>query len=376
MKGLSSTGMLLAAGLLGAAFTPSAWPAEPPVAEATVVPTRTPPRLIPSVHDQMWPGFRDREALVYVRIDISATGEPTNVVAAEGGFHEPRFVDAAVRAVRSLRFVPATENGKPVATTASMPVRFRIYGGESEIRGVTREFRKEVVKVQQLIENKDVAGAHFHAQWMLSEKVRLLYEYSALQAVLAQTHARMRNDFEALAASREATARSGMVLEQYEPGGELPRLNGRDFLLDRKGLGTLLRLRFILAAAKGAYLDALRAGADAQALGLLPEEDPLRREFAAIEGRIRSADALTAEAELVADGGWTHELVFRHFSVRDVGMGSLKTVRIECDGKNVEEVYVGGREYHLPPDAHSCKAVFDGQPGTHFRIAEFRTPRS
>ncbi len=56
-----------------------------------------------------------------------------------------------------------------------------------EEQGVTPEFRAELGKVDQLIKEKDFAGAHFHAQWMLRERVRFNYEYAVLQALLAQT---------------------------------------------------------------------------------------------------------------------------------------------------------------------------------------------
>jgi periplasmic protein TonB len=70
--------------------------------------------------------FRNgEEGTVIVRVDVDASGTPTNVdVAKRSGSRE--LDRAALEAVRKWRFNPAMKDGKPVASAAEVPVEFRL----------------------------------------------------------------------------------------------------------------------------------------------------------------------------------------------------------------------------------------------------------
>lgn len=62
---------------------------------------------------------RHREAMVYLRITISAEGKAERIDLAEGGFYERRFVAAAMNSVRDINFRPATFDGKSMRSTVT-----------------------------------------------------------------------------------------------------------------------------------------------------------------------------------------------------------------------------------------------------------------
>ena len=65
------------------------------------------------------------EGTVLVRVDVDASGNPTNVdVARRSGSRE--LDRAALDAVRKWRFDPAIKDGKPVAASAEVPVEFKL----------------------------------------------------------------------------------------------------------------------------------------------------------------------------------------------------------------------------------------------------------
>ncbi len=66
------------------------------------------------------------EGSVNVRIEVDATGTPTDVRIIERSGERSRDLDRAVTdAARKWRFQPAMENGKPVAGAVVVPVQFK-----------------------------------------------------------------------------------------------------------------------------------------------------------------------------------------------------------------------------------------------------------
>lgn len=333
----------------------------------------TPPRLLErklqSNFDSFYPNPRDREALVYVRVDLSATGGVEKTEVAEGGFHDPRFAAAAQRMAQRLRFAPAMEDGQPVPFQGvTIPIRFQL----NVNRGVTPEFRKEALKVQKLIEDKDPAGAHFHAQWMMSEKVRFGFEFTVLQATMAHTYARTGEYHRALLASQQVTAHTGINSDIYEPGGPLPKVTLSDFILPREMLENMLRLRFALASSQGMFLDALRAHADMQALGMVAEGEPSMASFTRILDAVQTSSSQRAHVVIPESGSWKHPLWLHRFTVESVRGGAIGTIAIACSGYDRVVTYKPDVAWRIPERWSDCEATFQGAPNTEFDVLEFR----
>ena len=67
-----------------------------------------------------------RTGLVVLRITIDSSGTPTRIeVMREAGFG---FDEAAVSAIRNTSFTPATQEGRPVACIALLPIHFNLKG--------------------------------------------------------------------------------------------------------------------------------------------------------------------------------------------------------------------------------------------------------
>lgn len=320
--------------------------------------------------DDLFPASQDREALVFVLVKIDDKGTVIDAQLDEGGFHDQRFEDAARKIARRLKFVPATLDGRNVEYGARVPIRFLV--GGSVIQGVTPEFRKEAKKVQELIEQNDVAGAHFHAQWMLSEKVKLNFEYAVLESTLAYTHARAGNVHRALMASRNVTAHTGMGMDEYQPGGPLPRISMKDFLLTKELLDPMLKLRFSLASSQGLYLDAVKAQADRQALGLAAKDDGYSRDMAKLLNTLKIAPRLRGHIRIDEKGIWDHELWFNRFAIHSLSGGTLAAMLLTCDGYSRTLTYAQGAEWSIPARWSKCRLRFEGTAATQFDIMEYR----
>ncbi|MCC6633451.1 MAG: energy transducer TonB [Gammaproteobacteria bacterium] len=333
-----------------------------------------PPKLRPSTVGDMYPEPRDREALVYLRFTVTSRGEVLDPKVDDGGFHDERFAAAAMRVLRRLRFSPATLEGTPVDYPgARIPIRFGLPNvGGGPIRAITPEFRAEAKKVQTLIESKDLSGAHFHAQWMLSERVKLAFEYAVLQSTLAYTHARAGNVHRALVASRQVTAHTGMSLEKYRPGDPIPNVRSGDFLLTKEILDQMLNLRFVLAASQGFYLDALRAQADRQGLGFVSPEDPSIEESKKMLAMLENALTLRAHVRIGEDKTWSHDLWFHNFAIRALSHGAIDGIHLACDGYNRSLSYMSDVEWTVPERWDDCTIHITGSPDAEFDILEYR----
>jgi TonB family protein len=345
-------------------------------AERAPMDVLVPPKSLPfdqqTRKGSVYPSGARRDALVYLRITVSEKGDVTEVELEDGGFHSDEFVRAAMLRARSLRFSPATLNGQPVEYKGvTLPLLFRIYGPEGQIKGVTREFRSEAVKVQKLIQGRDFAGAEHHATWMLSEKVALSYEFAVLQATLADSYARVGQYHAALEAARAATARAGMSSQNYTPGGPLPKISDAELMLPKDQLAQQLRLRFALDDSQGNYLDGLRAHADLQALGLVVAEDPTSARFQEMLRMVQTSPTLKAHAR-IGSKNWRHDLLFHSFTVSGVRGGSLRKIWLMCgDFRRILD-YTPDSEWRIPDRYSGCSAAFEGDTGTEFDVIEFR----
>jgi protein TonB len=65
-----------------------------------------------------------REGKVVLRLTIDKNGNLQNVEVIDGAGYG--FTEAAVEAVKKSTFLPAKKDGKPVASRALLPIRFRL----------------------------------------------------------------------------------------------------------------------------------------------------------------------------------------------------------------------------------------------------------
>jgi len=109
------------------AKTPSAASAPAPAVAPVQARVDAPPRPRRTIRPVYPIGSRQRgeEGVVTLEIGVDEKGVCSSATVATGsGFAE--LDEAAVKAVRSARFVPAVAAGKPVASTARLTLRFKL----------------------------------------------------------------------------------------------------------------------------------------------------------------------------------------------------------------------------------------------------------
>jgi hypothetical protein len=355
---LAIAGVLLLIGTFGIAAEPG----------DAVSPQVEPARLLRKVIP-IWPGLADREAVVIVQMDLLATGKVANIRVAEGGFHEKRFVNAAIAAVELISFEPRRIDGKPVDSLGVFQVfRFQLDDAET---GITAEFRSELKKVGKLLDSKDFEGANFHAEWMLSKVVRSSYEYAVLQAQLAETYARVGRVSEATAKAYWATTRTTPLPDFLQLQSSVPANKASDYLLPKEVVANMLELRMKLLVNQGLLMEAMQSYYELAGLVDIPPNDPRAILAAEVAGTIQGSTTLIGTVELGSAVAWVQHLSRRSFTLNNVH-GSVTGIQIRCSARpqTVRE-YRPGVEWKIPPSWGVCKAIVQAKPGTTFDFVEF-----
>ncbi len=65
------------------------------------------------------------EGVVLIKVDIEATGTPSNFTPQESDSN-PLLVAAAMESLKQWHFVPATRDGQPVSSSMTVRVRFEL----------------------------------------------------------------------------------------------------------------------------------------------------------------------------------------------------------------------------------------------------------
>lgn len=312
-----------------------------------------------------------REAMVYVQFLVSTEGIPTEVkVLQDRGFHTDIFRNAAMKYVRGMRFKPATRDGVPVVYgPLTQSIRFGLDLAREE-QGVTPEFRRELDAVVKFMKDGDYAGAQFHAEWMLREKVKLGYEFAVLQAQLAQTLANVERYDEALAATWAATSRTSSDSAGFRIGDPPPPNDIEKYLLPKDLVVYLLELRMRLLAKQGDVLRALKTYNELAGLEELKADDPRTALANKLVEILQSNDALLFKGQVKANQEfWSHELFRPRFSTRNVS-GKLSIVHLHCRGEFAQFEFEADKIWTLPSGWEGCIVELYGEPGATLEFVE------
>ena len=104
-------------------------PPPPPAARAVVPGTPIKPISMPDVHDYYPEQARrdGQEGRAQVKVCVGANGKIESAeTASTSGF--PALDEAAVKVAKAARFKPATSEGKPIESCATLPVKFELHG--------------------------------------------------------------------------------------------------------------------------------------------------------------------------------------------------------------------------------------------------------
>jgi periplasmic protein TonB len=109
--------------------TTKAAPPPPPTPRAVAPGTPIKPISMPDVHDYYPEQARrdGQEGRAQVKVCVGANGKiQTAETATTSGF--PALDEAAIKVAKAARFKPATSEGKPVDSCATLPVKFELHG--------------------------------------------------------------------------------------------------------------------------------------------------------------------------------------------------------------------------------------------------------
>lgn len=320
----------------------------------------------------MFPGAEDREALVILEFDVLANGRTANINLVDEGFHEKRFVDEAIRALKDSKWKPRRVNNVPV-DSVGMRFTFEYTTGDRE-QGITREFAAEAAKVEKLISTGELAKGEEHASWMLTKVVKSLYEYAVLQAQLAQTYALMGRTAEALEKISGATARLDgepyflQLLDKPPPNRE------KNYLLSPNVIVDLLAMKLRLQARQGLALEAMQTYYDLAGLKKIAPDDPVAAIAAMMTERIRGTDDLRGLGRIATSGRFVKDLSRRRFTLENV-QGEIEATSLVCEAHSQEAEYQQGKVWTLPPDWGLCWVSVRGTVGTTFEVVESVDPQ-
>jgi protein TonB len=109
--------------------TTKAAPPPPPAPRAVAPGTPIKPISMPDVHDYYPEQARrdGQEGRAQVKVCVGANGKIVSAeTATTSGF--PALDEAAIKVAKAARFKPATSEGKPVDSCATLPVKFELHG--------------------------------------------------------------------------------------------------------------------------------------------------------------------------------------------------------------------------------------------------------
>lgn len=298
----------------------------------------------------------NREAIVQVRYTIKADGSTADVEVIDG-FSNSLFDEAAVRTVEAWRFEPATVDGQPIDLFNQQHVLAFTRAQGSGISPAVREAYPEMAAQIQAGEGEAIAQ---RVEGMLAEDSSLL-DYVFLSDLLGSAYMKLNMPHEALAAIRRATLRVGAV-------GNSPGEVSGD-ILSGELLENALRRRFLLAANLSQNVDAWATYERLQALGTVPEDDPVHDQAAAIRQRLDSSDPLGQLAKLNSDT-FRYKPLHRILAVTEVD-GQLDSLDIRCQRRTLQLEFQTGVEWNLPEVLGECEFEFHGDEGTAFTLYEF-----
>jgi hypothetical protein len=300
---------------------------------------------------------------------VLAEGKVANIRVTDDGFHEKRFVDSAIASLKRTKWQPRRVNGAAVdSLDIRQAFRFSIHDMEP---GITKEFKTEAKKVEELLKKGDYAGGEFHAQWMLTEKVTLKYEYAILQAQLSQTYAGLGRIADAVRKVARATARSDRRPEFLQLLDAPPANKASNYLLEQELIVQLLGFRMELLAAQGLALEAMQTYYELAGLETPSPGDPLTALAARLTAQIRGTGDLRGQVEMGSEEGvWRQYLSRRRFTLEKVE-GNIRQLSLVCAANSQVLEYQPGVEWTVPEGWGVCAARIDVEPGSKFVFVEF-----
>ena len=294
---------------------------------------------------------RSQEGWVMLSFMIRENGSVVDPII-EDSSGEPDFDKAALKAVKSWRYDPATLDGEPVAQRQTRLVL--TFAMDLPRRGAGLRFREGYTRASERLAEGDAAGAEQEWQSLGDFDGWNLYETARLWALYGLIGEAAGDDAKALAGLERAT-RGGVAY------------------LDKD---------FYLAALRKMFVLRLRVNDHAGALMIYSR---LERQPGALDGYAQLSDAAAALRELVTGNEvlavqgalievagkpfWTRRLLRRQVSLEAI-RGKLDQVDLRCEWGRAKYKPAESVTWTLPAEWGDCDIYVTGKRGARFTLLE------
>ena len=327
--------------------------------------------ILDSVRSYVPAEYKHRKAPAYPQVELSNGGEgwvhmtycvdengtPQNISVAESA-GSIRFERAAIKALQSWTFEPATVNGEPVWQSGNgVYVTFVIDTGSDP--AASRRFAAQFNRFIKMLDEGRLADADKLFWNLLRDDKRNIYEISKLWSLRARHEVLAGDLLKADHALRRAIANDGKFIEN-EDYVEL--------------LGFLIKVSVKLAKFAEAIeaFETLeeKAGQDHETVQQL---QPVMEQ---VRTAVASEGILLTPAEIREKGGcygcddsFMFKLARRDFALDEI-KGQLSSITLRCNLKHFESAISDDVEWHIPESWGSCWLHVAGEPGTTFDIVQ------
>jgi TonB family protein len=296
---------------------------------------------------------RAQEGWVQLSFVIGADGRVVDpVVQDSSGIAD--FERAALKAAASMRYSPATVDGKPVEQCAGgLRIRFRLDGLPL---GATPGFASRFRDAEAALSAGDAAKAAAVAGEIEAQGVSNNYESTRLLVLQAQVRESVNDNAGALALLERMMC-SG--LESLEP-------DARENLL-RSTFWSSVKLQRWPAALRAAELmtPAVR------------EQPDVSRALAEVRAAVDGPLTLVFPGEVGYRSGskegpanWQHELMRREFAFDRIE-GAVDDFEVRCDWRRLRAKVNTSDAWRIPDAWGACTVLVFGEPGAKLRLVEY-----
>ncbi len=311
------------------------------------------------------PSYPDRESVMYVFVVLDANGVPTVAYVVDGNYTQEQGY-AAQRFTMLLHFDPKVVDGKPLESTALVPIR--MYAPPPGPPSVPA-FDASRHAVAELLEQRNWQAALDRIDQMAQNEVNSFAAYSVAQALRAAAYEGQSNLIEAL-----KRAQSAMRLSDGSYQKKPKFFLGPKTLL----IETLVRAMRVQSAL-GMYGDAVDTADKLEVVDKSARSGELAQRIAKVRALAAEDSPITTPMEFEIFGKTTIKIVRSEFALSDAEPGAITSLWITCrPGPEAEEAQfyeapLNGGSWIMPGDTKNCVAEITGKAGTRFKFLQSGT---
>ena len=297
------------------------------------------------------------EGWVVLSFLVNPDGSVSDVIVEDST--STLFEEPARAAVRSWTYTPAKLGGEPVAQAhTSVVIAFQVQDARP-----SKRFVKRYREIQAHFSEGDLAAAERTILALGQSDQLNIRERAYLAMADAELRGQRGEDDRQLTSLLRATVLQGKFLGPETYASALRSLYVLH--LQRQEIARALGVFLTLRGLEETPADPLVRAAE-RARDLAAGDKPLGR-----MGRIAT------QSEIQASGAprvWSHQLMRRELSFRDVAKGSLESLDFRCRYHRATDEITTEKTWRIPASWGGCTVYVYGTPGTTFTLVEYPDP--